>query len=740
MLSPLLTDQRNTVIAIRDFVNQGANLYLRGAFPESLSAYVQADKLAKNVDSTFDKLWIDLNRVDTQMRAGEFQAARQSLAHIVKVSRANGFVWLASRALSIYGYSVTLTDSYGEMLQLLSEADATFASLDAPHDRQRGLYYLSFYHHAAGDHDEALRLGLECLLLTSDGDARRISRLDWLIGSILYQEGMVTQAVMFEQESVEQSQKDPAAEVVATTAATLAQLYESTSDHKSAEHYLQIAEDGFQKMPSGFDKARIEMLLGVAGARIQLNEKNYAEGEALLKKNLELYSQQPFPATNLLSPSLMLLARTYAETGRLESAARKFNEAIELVENDDSYLKSEKLRIMFDDERRDLYDSAIDFEFTHGSFEAAWMYLQRYRAKLFLEFLAEFNPSFERNRTRLDRSRVQRMVPKNTQIIEYALLKDRLLIWLLTDKLFTVRSVPIKRTDLELKVEAVLKQLRSDSDSDLLLNELGTLLIEPVADFLDPNRTLVIIPDRALHGLPFGAIRRPDKNEYLIEEFPIVVSPSLTYLIGANEHNAETPRDSIVGFGSQDGDSSELKELHGLSAFYRTTKLYAGEQVNKPTFLSAMSKAAIFHYAGHSAMDAADPLRSSILLDGNRSGPNSVTAVDISRQHLAGNAVVILSSCDSSVGNSRDGIGVRGLTSAFLIGGAGAVVGSLWPVEETSTADLMIRFHRAFASEHMPVAQALREAQLSFLRLSPQRSHPYYWSGFVVTGNFSALR
>jgi CHAT domain-containing protein len=211
-------------------------------------------------------------------------------------------------------------------------------------------------------------------------------------------------------------------------------------------------------------------------------------------------------------------------------------------------------------------------------------------------------------------------------------------------------------------------------------------------------------------------------------------------LIGANEHNVETSRDAIVGFGSQNGSSSELKELHGLSAFYRTTKLYSGQQVNKPTFLSAMSKAEIFHYAGHSATDAVDPLRSSILLDGNRSGPNSVTAVDISRQRLARNALVILSSCDSSVGNSRDGIGVRGLTSAFLIGGAGAVVGSLWPVEATSTADLMIRFHRAFAREHMPVAQALREAQLAVLESSPQRAHPYYWSGFVVTGNFSALR
>jgi CHAT domain-containing protein len=74
-----------------------------------------------------------------------------------------------------------------------------------------------------------------------------------------------------------------------------------------------------------------------------------------------------------------------------------------------------------------------------------------------------------------------------------------------------------------------------------------------------------------------------------------------------------------------------------------------------------------------------------------------------------------------------------------LIGGAGSVVGSLWPVEATSTADLMIRFHRAFANSGMPVAEALRQAQVTFLQAFPERSNPYYWSGFVVTGNSSAL-
>jgi CHAT domain-containing protein len=739
MLAPLFTNQRDTAIAVRDLVNQGADLYQSGALRESLSAYTEATRLARGLDSLFDRLWIDVNRVDTLIRTAQLSEARQSLTHIVDTSRANGFIWMVGKAESIYGFSKGLTDSYSEMLRLLSEADRTLVALDAPHDRIRALYSLSGYRNGAGDHDEALRLSLECLRLTND-EPRRISRLDLLIGSILYQRGAIAQALMFDRESVEQSRKTPEISSLATTAAVLAELYESTSDHKSAERYLQIAQDASRQVPPGLDRTRTEMPLGVAAAKIQLGQNKYVEAESQLKKNLELYSQQPFPATSFLSSSLMLLARTYSETGRLQSAAEKFDEAIRVVEKDDKYLESEKSRVGFDDERRELYDAAIDFEFRTGSTDEAWTYLQKYRAKLFLEFLAQFNPNIEKTRTRLDRSRVQQMVPKDTQIVEYALLKDRLLIWLLTDKLLTVRSVPIKRADLEGQVERVLKTLRNDNDADLLLTDLGRSLIEPVANLLDPNRTIVIIPDRALHGLPFGALRRPGKNEYLIQEFPIVVSPSLTYFLAGNGRIAGTARDAIVGFGSQNGGASELKELHALSGIYKTVSLYAGREVDKAKFLGAMSRSSIFHYAGHSATDAVDPLRSSILLDGNRSGPNSVTAVDISQQRLPSNAVVILSSCDSSIGNSRDGVGVRGLTSAFLIGGAGAVVGSLWPVEATSTAELMIRFHHAFAANHMTVAQALREAQLSFLKSSPEQAHPYYWSGFVVTGNFSALR
>ena len=100
------------------------------------------------------------------------------------------------------------------------------------------------------------------------------------------------------------------------------------------------------------------------------------------------------------------------------------------------------------------------------------------------------------------------------------------------------------------------------------------------------------------------------------------------------------------------------------------------------------------------------------------------------------NGIVILASCDTSLGNFTDGPGIRGLTSAFLISGAGSVIGSLWPVQSSSTNALMPILFNSLAREDASVAQSLRSAQLRLIRSAA--SDPYHWAGFVLTGNLSA--
>jgi len=96
---------------------------------------------------------------------------------------------------------------------------------------------------------------------------------------------------------------------------------------------------------------------------------------------------------------------------------------------------------------------------------------------------------------------------------------------------------------------------------------------------------------------------------------------------------------------------------------------------------------------------------------------------------------VVLSACQTAVGDLSEGDEFQGLTRAFLLSGARAVVASLWAVDDEATAVLMEYFYRN-RDAGLSDALALTEAQRA-VREDPDHEEwasPYYWSAFVLTG------
>ena len=244
MIAPLTTEARAISLTIRVYVNEGAAEYDKGNWGKSIAAYNKATRLARQTDSLIDRLWIDLNQVNTQIRLGEFEEVSATLSRLIRLATKHRLAWLAAKAKSVYVATLRISSSYTEMLDLLSQADSDFIRLDAPQDRIRVLYYLAAYRYYAGDQEEGLRLALECLRLINEDDAVRIATLDWLIGSILYRRGMPEKSLIFAKESFEQSHKGPYANGIEFLAAiTLAELYESMSKHTLADEYLTVASE-----------------------------------------------------------------------------------------------------------------------------------------------------------------------------------------------------------------------------------------------------------------------------------------------------------------------------------------------------------------------------------------------------------------------------------------------------------------------------------------------------------------
>jgi hypothetical protein len=114
-----------------------------------------------------------------------------------------------------------------------------------------------------------------------------------------------------------------------------------------------------------------------------------------------------------------------------------------------------------------------------------------------------------------------------------------------------------------------------------------------------------------------------------------------------------------------------------------------------------------------------------------------LTALEASSLDLYGTKLVVLSACQTGMGDVKAGDGVYGLRRALLLAGAETQVMSLWPVDESATTELMKAYYDAL-SKGGGRSEALRQVQLAMLH-DPRWEHPYYWAGFIVSGADGAL-
>lgn len=179
-----------------------------------------------------------------------------------------------------------------------------------------------------------------------------------------------------------------------------------------------------------------------------------------------------------------------------------------------------------------------------------------------------------------------------------------------------------------------------------------------------------------------------------------------------------------------------LVEVDSISTIVPVDR-YLGDEATKENFLKVAPDAVLLHLATHAEVHDRDPMLSRLVFSPRSSDPY-LYASEIYGLSLKAD-LVVLSACETGLGQWARGEGVMSLARAFMIAGCPQVVMSLWAVDDRSTAQLMTDFYRGIDSE-LPPHEALRQAKLKMLDGdNPVYAHPYYWAGWVPIGGARAV-
>ncbi len=166
------------------------------------------------------------------------------------------------------------------------------------------------------------------------------------------------------------------------------------------------------------------------------------------------------------------------------------------------------------------------------------------------------------------------------------------------------------------------------------------------------------------------------------------------------------------------------------------TRLFSGAALT-PTALEALdwNDFSIGHFAMHAVLNERYAELTGLAL-GKTQASEMLWYGDISHLHTRLD-LVVLSACNTAMGERIPGEGLRGLTQAFFASGSQRVLGTLWEVDDQATSEWMRHFYQALKVTHSP-ALALHRTQET-MAADPQWSSPYYWAGFVLAGDWRPL-
>jgi CHAT domain-containing protein len=377
----------------------------------------------------------------------------------------------------------------------------------------------------------------------------------------------------------------------------------------------------------------------------------------------------------------------------------------------------------------------------------------------------------------IDIKQIQTKLGRNDVLIDYSLHNQSLFTFVVSKydyQLFhqSIDSVFFNATDNLIKsITDNNLSKHTSSDYELFKSSSFTLyntLIKPFTALLN-RKQLIIVPDGKLAYIPFEILIKENKTTdllkyknlpYLLFDYPVSYSYSAK-LFSESSHSSKKATQGLIAFApeykNQEIDHNIVlqtrqqyrEKLFPLKGIKEEAK-NVSEMLNGDTFLDDdaseqnFKKLAgdydILHLAMHTLLNDKDPMFSKMAFSASNDTIEDgfLNTYEVYNMQLT-SRMAVLSSCNTGSGLLNRGEGVMSLARGFIFAGCPSIVMTLWTVEDKSGVQLMTHFYEKLKYGKNK-ARALQQAKIDFLQQAdPLKSHPYYWSGYVVIGNKNPL-
>jgi CHAT domain-containing protein len=556
-------------------------------------------------------------------------------------------------------------------------------------------------------------------------------------------------SLSFSEERLELAREiSPASSLVNSSLQIMVKAATEKGDFNDALKYagesLRLALDGGDSPENTRTTAESYLLLADVKSRMEDCDEALADYD----RALESYRRLPEFTVSLYQIHKGRLL-CFGRMGRREDFARELQAVLGLTEQYRATIREDSSRQAFFANEQDVFDAAALNAIEEHDSREAFALIEESRARSLLDFvesgkpLAEVETDFGSVARPLSLAEIRARLPEQVQLVQYAVLPDRLEMWVVSKTRFDLIEKPITAAELEKKIDAYQSLVVGRGPEESIRQagkELYELLIPPD---LDGEKQLCLIPDKSLHQLAFASLISP-AGKYLLEDFALFYAPSASVLVLASEdarRKEGSVDESLLSVGNPDFDREENLNLPDLRAAEAEAEAVAGDyrrrlellggEATKDEFLRNFTNVEVIHFAGHFLVNRQSPGNSKLLFAGGE-----LRSSELGRYKLPRAKLVVLSACETGFERYDKSEGAIGVARTFLALGAPAVVATQWKVDSEPTKDLMIAFHRNRKEKGLTSAESLRRAQLEALGRDETKA-PFYWAAFSLFGGYA---